>query len=85
MKSMRRPIARNDNADVMPISSSLPNLVFHRLEDAANAIGVTKAMLIRRAVCRYLQDMEQQRIASLATFERSPAAGPSGFLEGAGP
>lgn len=60
MKSMRRPLARDDNAEVMPIASSLPRAVFARLDDAAEFVGVTKAVLIRRSVCRYLQEMEER-------------------------
>jgi hypothetical protein len=61
MKSMRRPLVRDELSETVPIASSLPRRVFKRLDDAAEFIGVTKAVLIRRAVCRYLQDMEERR------------------------
>jgi hypothetical protein len=76
MKSMRRPLVRDELSETVPIASSLPRRVFERLDDAAEFIGVTKAVLIRRAVCRYLQDMEERRIdnpcAPGATLHQQP-------------
>jgi len=58
MKSMRRPIITDEQAEVRPIASSLPRLIYRRLDDAAEHAGVTKAVLIRRAVCLYLEKIE---------------------------
>lgn len=55
-----RPLS-TETGDVRPIASSLPAGIYERLDDAANLVGVTKAAIIRRAVCRYLQDMEEKR------------------------
>jgi hypothetical protein len=62
MKSMRHPLVRDELSATVPIASSLPRRIFERLDDAAEFIGVTKAVLIRRAVCRYLQDREERRL-----------------------
>jgi predicted DNA-binding protein len=67
VKSMRRPIITDEAAEVRPIASSLPRLIYQRLDDAAELAGVTKAVLIRRAVCLYLEKIETQRIASPTT------------------
>lgn len=61
MKSMRRPIITDETAEVRPIASSLPRLIYERLDDAAQHIGVTKAVLIRRAVCLYLENVEAKK------------------------
>lgn len=62
MKSMRRPIARDDNAETLPIASSLPRSVFLRMERLCDEVGITKAMFFRRAACKYIQEMEERRL-----------------------
>jgi predicted DNA-binding protein len=62
MKAMRRFITRDDSAETMPIASSLPRAVFKRYEKLAGDIGVPKATIFRRAVCKYLQDMEERQL-----------------------
>jgi predicted DNA-binding protein len=62
MKAMRRFIKRDDSAETMPIASSLPRTVFERYEKLAGDIGVPKATIFRRAVCKYLQDMEERQL-----------------------
>jgi predicted DNA-binding protein len=67
MKSMRRPltagrIERNDRADFMAVNGRLPRLVFERLEDASQFLGVPKSVLIGRAIGKYLQEMEERRL-----------------------
>lgn len=61
MKSIRATIRSTETGDVRPIASSIPAAVYERLDDAAGHVGVTKAALIRRAVCKYLQEMEERR------------------------
>lgn len=68
MKSIRHRMLTTEVGDVRPIASSVPKGVYERLDDAASHVGVTKAALIRRAVCKYLQEMEERRIQGTGTF-----------------
>ena len=61
MKSPRHRVLTTEVGDVRPIASSLPVSVYERLDENAGFVGVGKAALIRRAVCKYLQEMEELR------------------------
>ncbi len=64
---MRLPptkLRTSEVGETRPIASTLPRKAFERLDEAAEFIGTTKAVLIRRAVCRYLQDMEEKRVGA---------------------
>ncbi len=64
MKSIRTRMLTTEVGETRPIASTLPRMAFKRLDEAAEFIGTTKAVLIRRAVCRYLQEMEEKRVGA---------------------
>ena len=64
MKSMRaRPVrlVTDESPETRQIATSLPWLVYERLDDLAEFIGAPMAVIVRRAVCKYLQEMEEKR------------------------
>lgn len=64
MKSIRHRMVTTEVGDTRPIASSLPAAVYERLDNAATFIGTNKAVLVRRAVCKYLQEMEERRVGA---------------------
>ncbi len=66
MKSQRVRLVTTERGDVRPIASNVPVSIYTRLDAAADHIGVPKAAIIRRAVCRYLQEMEEEMLKVMA-------------------